>query len=178
MGILLESLINEANIIIPKDDYYYNFDKWENGSEILMIVGLSGSGKSTLGKKLAKQYNVKYIELDNIEVELSEIYGKDKIKNMSYDEYSKLFIDYVMNGKLKGTRRIMEGIDLILLSDYWDTINLKNYPIIIKNTSFIKSSIRAYIRDKEYNYSKFKNVKNNNIYFYKYIKKLEKYLSI
>lgn len=138
---------------------------------ILFITGLVGSGKSTLAKELEKKYSATVITQDflawsdhnnsqgctffvNLFQELHPEtinYFKNnewRKRNLTVEEkndyirkFDKMVVDYVKENK--DGLFIYEGSDLFCKSD----INMmKNYPIIIKKTSAIKSYIRDYKR--------------------------------
>lgn len=167
-NLLQEYYMNES-LVFSKNDLYWNFDKFKNGkSNILLVTGLSGSGKSTLGKQLASQYKAEYIELDCI----ADIKDKDKpyilqewIKTLSekeLDNFSKdsfraevqsKFLDfcirYAKNNKDK--KFIIEGIQIYEL--YKD--KARNYPLIIKGTSALKSFLQKSIKREKWGYKEF-----------------------
>lgn len=138
---------------------------------ILSFTGLVGSGKSTLAKELEKKYSATVITQDflawsdhnnsqgctffvNLFQELHPEtinYFKNnewRKRNLTVEEkndyirkFDKMVVDYVKENK--DGLFIYEGSDLFCKSD----INMmKNYPIIIKKTSAIKSYIRDYKR--------------------------------
>jgi ribosomal protein S18 acetylase RimI-like enzyme len=158
------------NGIITTKDLEYNLDQWKiGGKNILFITGLSGSGKSTKAAKLAKENNAINIEIDLFEhndivfdkntnnddgnIIVKEYFekkyggarkmpqGDPKLPHMLYD-----FIKYCINyaSKHKDRLFIMEGIQL---ADLEMAEELKNYPVIIVNTSIIKSMYRAAKRE-------------------------------
>lgn len=164
--------LNEA-VVFSGNDLYKNFDKFENGdSNILLITGLTGSGKSTLAKSLCSKYNAEYIELDLLEfilkknVELNKagepytsFYDKNKKimddamenSSLSNDEITNIndkFLEYVLSWskKQKPKKCIIEGLQIY---DYY-AYHKKQipYPVIIKNTSVIKSFIRKVKREE------------------------------
>lgn len=156
------------NMITSGKDIYINFNKWRN-EEInkLLIIGLSGSGKSTLSRKLAKNYDCAYIDLDKFrgnvwytDEQLKEIApyiwyyynnvwdkgDRHNIKNMDPDERkmeADKFLLWLINHPDK---MIIEGglLDRLL----WNNeIIRKNYPIIFKGTSMLKSMARMSYRE-------------------------------
>jgi ribosomal protein S18 acetylase RimI-like enzyme len=158
------------NGIITTKDLEYNLDQWKiGGKNILFITGLSGSGKSTKAAKLAKENNAVNIEIDLFEhndivfdkntnndegnLIVKEYFekkyggarkmpqGDPKLPHMLYD-----FIKYCINyaSKHKDRLFVMEGIQL---ADLEMAEELKNYPVIIVNTSIIKSMYRAAKRE-------------------------------
>jgi cytidylate kinase len=157
----IQKVFHEVNIIISKDDDYYNLDNWTRG---LFIVGLSGSGKSTLGKRISNDNNCEYIELDQLYKDMFvELYGYDnyfkymtaygistddqhkELKKMFYDVCGK--IDRML--KTKDNRFVAEGV-FILFINIDDIINKKTDAVIIKNTSVLRSSYRKIKREKIY----------------------------
>lgn len=161
--------INES-FLLNKNDFYYNFDKWESGkSNVLLITGFSGSGKSTLAKQLAKKYKCKHFELDCLDFYLSGIMSiKDATgnedglvafinkknlkpdKNLNNNEIKKLYKEYIkflINWckKQKG-KFIIEGLQIYEVYEDGDTF-ITSCPIVIKGTSGLVSAIRAAKRD-------------------------------
>lgn len=154
-----------------KEDIKYNIEKYKKEDNILFITGLVGPGKSTLAKELGKKYSATVITQDflawsdhnnsqgctffvNLFQELHPEtinYFKNnewRKRNLTVEEkndyirkFDKMVVDYVKENK--DGLFIYEGSDLFCKSD----INMmKNYPIIIKKTSAIKSYIRDYKR--------------------------------
>ena len=154
-----------------KEDIKYNIEKYKKEDNILIITGLVGSGKSTLARELGKKYNATVIIQDCLA--WSDFYNSEECtffvnlfqklypetinyfknnewrkhnltseeKNAYRIKFDKMVIEYANENKDR--LFIYEGSDLFCKSD----INLiKNYPIIIKRTSAIKSYIRNYKR--------------------------------
>lgn len=174
-GKMNESYIEES-FIINKDDLYYNFDKFENGeSNILLITGISGSGKSTLGESLSKKYKAQYIELDEFEhaddqIKPDTIFYEylskrktlwDNLKNGSINEEelnneNYKFLNYCISWckKHKDTKFIIEGIQIYEVFKDKAT----NYPLIIKNSSVLKSLIQKAVKREKWGPSELKYV--------------------
>lgn len=152
-------MLNEG-IFFSDEDYFYKKDLWESGrSNVLLVTGSSGSGKSTLSKELSLTNNATHIDLDTFEfLDYYKKLGLDEPKfrpikrvpgvkpkiNFSeeYPKYLKFVIDYTK--KHKNEKFVIEGV-WIIKNDVFDLV--KQYPIIVKNTSYILSSIRRFIRD-------------------------------
>ena len=159
---------NES-LVFNNNDLYWNFEKFKSGeSNILLITGLSGSGKSTIGRQLASKYKAEYIELDCIgdvkENSKPEILQKwvdtlnDKeLKELNRDpyegEYQPKFLDYCIRyaNSNKDKKFIIEGIQIYEL--YKD--KARNYPLIIKGTSVIKSFLQKSIKREKWSYKEF-----------------------
>lgn len=168
ISIYNESYIEEA-IIFNKNDLYWKFDDFESGkSNILLITGLSGSGKSTLGKQLSKKYKAEYIELDCISdiiknnrpyilqkwmntlssEELKDLY-KDPFEGEFQPSFLNFCINYAKNNKDK--KFIIEGIQIYeLFKD-----KARNYPLIIKGTSVLKSFYQRSVKREKWDYKTF-----------------------
>lgn len=165
-----ESTILNENIIFDDEDQLFNLSSWFRGRHILFIAGLAGSGKSTTGKHIAMVYNATYIELDKIynydfihykpmrrdEEIIAEFAKKYKYKTipseMKEDEWNKYFfecLDYIMDVIKKDTKHlyVIEGIQVTAIAKYHKWIY--DYPMIIKGTSILNSSIRSQKRFKE-----------------------------
>lgn len=166
--------VTEA-VIISDKDLQHNVDKWglKNGQHnVLYITGFSGSGKSTLAEQMERDYNANLVELDGIEwcydasssklIERTaktfpaynkiyqEVQKTGKPYDWTNDEVQKIL--YPMVKKViaaaeseKDTLYIVEGLQLYEL---YDGSHFKGKSIIAKGTSFLKSRIRAYRRDK------------------------------
>ena len=190
----------EENYVFSKDDTYINFEKFESGkSNICLITGYSGSGKSTLGKQIANDYDAYYIELDmfhrcseitnEIDADAGHIFSDyfNKDKRMIFDIYPKIrdrklsqtelykefkkFFKFVLSycEKCKHKRFVIEGVQIFELND---GNKLKKYPIIIKNTSMLKSMVRMMRRDKNEILDNGKGGKN----YFNYVKYTPKFL--
>ena len=162
--------VNES-IVMNKKDAEFNLSSWTpNGKNILFITGLSGSGKSTKAAKLAKEKDAVNIELDLVEHNeilfddsvtqdegnqiLKEFFNKKfggpkklesktmKVADIMYDA-----IKYCMNYASKNKRKlfIAEGIQLM---DLEMVDELKGYPVIVVNTSILKSISQAKKREE------------------------------
>ena len=186
----------EENYMLSKDDIYINFEKFESGkSNICLITGYSGSGKSTLGRQIANDYDAYFVELDmfyncgditnDIDANAGHIFSKyfnkekeifTEIKNrtLSQDDLCKeftKFFKYVLNycTKNKKDRFVIDGVQIFELND---GNKLKKYPIIIKNTSMLKSMGRMMRRDKNEILDNGKGGKN----YFNYVKYTPKFL--
>ena len=190
----------EENYLFSKDDSYINFEKFESGkSNVCLITGYSGSGKSTLGKQLADDYDAYYVELDmfhncsditnEIDANAGHIFSNyfNKDKQMIFDIYPKIrdrklsqndlnkefnkFFKWLLSycETHKKDRFIIEGVQIFELND---GNKLKKYPIIIKNTSMLKSMARMMRRDKNEILNNDKGDKN----YFNYVKYTPKFL--
>ena len=175
---LLESYIEEG-YFKSTDNLEFNLDKWSRSGNhnIFYITGISGSGKSTLAKKMCKEYNAEYIELDKFT--LGMVKGLDRwfenVDNGTYevhpllkeyfsqidhlttngswskpdmgDEHTK-FITWLIN-KIKGngTLYIVEGAQFFMRLSNMDPDLIKGEPLIVVGTSAFKSWIRRIKRD-------------------------------
>ncbi len=159
-----------------KKDIEYNIEKYQKEDNILIITGLVGSGKSTLARELGKKYNATVIIQDFLAwsdsynskecilfVNLFQKLYPETINYFKNNEwrknsltseqkqayrikFDKMVIEYASENKDK--LFIYEGSDLFCKSD----INMiRNYPMIIKRTSAIKSYIRSYKRSNHNN---------------------------
>lgn len=166
------NIIHE-NMFFSSNDLYYRFDDFEKGkSNILLITGLSGSGKSTLAQQLSRKYNADYIELDMFEhcysfenddqlrecgevffdyltthktlwmkLKNRELVGKDlALETFNFFQYCLRWCK-----KRKPNKFIIEGIQIFETYEKGDDTVI--YPIIVKNTSVLKSVLRGAKRD-------------------------------
>lgn len=132
--------INEGYIFSDRT-VSIDLKKFESGeSNILLITGISGSGKSTLGRKLAKEYNAKYIASDF--PCLTDNPHKKDPEGCFRNTYNRI-------SKTKKTKYILEGV-LVYYSclDGWRPNlhpffnKIKNEPMIILGTSILKTMYR------------------------------------
>ena len=158
-------------VIFDGKDIVLNLDSWkpEPGHNILFITGLSGSGKSTLAEKYEKEYHAHMFELDGLEHRYdssgsAKILDKVREACPAYDEYfndsSKSAKDNInaiwdaadkvlsIMKKDSKTLYIVEGVQLF--DGLYSDDQLKGKPLIIKNTSSLKSIIRAVNRTAKY----------------------------
>lgn len=160
-----DSSLNET-FLFSKNDLYINFDKFESGRDnICFVTGLSGSGKSTETERLAKKYNAEWIELDIFEhcggftedqlkeagqvfydylskhKELWDKLAKHQVKGQELRNEVTNFVKYVISwcSSHKDTKYIIEGVQIYSLMDIK---SIKNRPMIIINTSMLKSMAR------------------------------------
>ena len=162
----------EENVLISRDDIYYDFDKFESGQKnVLLITGFSGSGKSTLAEQLASKYKCDYFMIDSLEYYGERYMTLDDLKKGEPGCYEFLVkhpkiketLDGDYNGKefwnilcqyipwliswckkRKNEKFIIEGLQLYETISGGDVPDtiLKN-PFIIKGTSGLKSAWRA-----------------------------------
>ena len=163
------------NIRVFRSDKNFNHkvDEWLNGkSKVLFITGLSGSGKSTLAKKMGMENNVPVICLDGyLKKLMSKKYANG---NLSSELYRKLIPMHGIEALLEENteRCIIEGGQIL----QFDKNKLQNYPTIVLKTSFIKSTIRAMLRDFTMeHWEKYRHIKpyfhvKMNIRFWKALK--------
>lgn len=169
---------NEVDYINEYKEEYFskNLEKWGKSPEtnILFITGFSGSGKSTLARDMANKYNDIIISLDDY----SEVYDGfnnspfreyllknmpnyfkitrlREFKNPKYwecvDKMFDLMKSFAAKEFKKKHRVIVEGLQIM---DGWLCSDLNYYktqPIIVMNTSFLTSSLRATKRTFENN---------------------------
>lgn len=130
----IEDTLNEA-YLFSKDDIIMNLDSWkkEKGKNVLYITGLSGSGKTTLSNDYAKKYKAKLIELDD----LGQYDGKGKD---AFIKKHTIMMDKV--DKDYGNLYIIEGVQIFHMDSY-----LKGKPLIIKNSSVVKSLLQRFKRN-------------------------------
>lgn len=192
-----------------KNDLEFNLKDFPNTKNILLITGLSGSGKSYLANQLKEKYNAtsfqpewlkhskhiteecKYI-LDTFIEKYPHIkpYVENKWNNTKSEDENELFKEYINKFFLHFLEKkdptkiyIVEGLQLFTLMDYEI---IKDYPIIIKRTSSIRSLKNRIKRD----YQKRKNetlkvkikwffrvLKESKLYQFKHRRKLNKFIN-
>ncbi len=166
--------MKKVNLFFSKKDLIFDFEKFsKNKQNLLIITGMVGSGKSSTAHVLSNKYNAtviiqdwlawsdyynseesklflnlfikKYPETENY-FKTNTWRKKDEIssdkKQFYKNKFNKLVFSYAKNNP--NELFIFEG------SNIFKDINpkiLKNYPIIIKRTSSLKSLIRRYKRD-------------------------------
>lgn len=157
--------------IFSKKDEFINIDSWKPGKDTnaLYITGLSGSGKTSLTYNIARHYNANVIGLDHVfghkdllEIDDIELPPGLKIIKKFYSNPANLFdttdksifiknlkkfMNYMMDYMSHNPNKlfIIEGIDIYL---HPDIFNLKDKPVVIKNTSTLKSFYRAHKRER------------------------------
>ncbi len=161
----------QESYVFSKSDIYINYEKFQaNKSNICLITGLSGSGKTTLAEKITKENNAKLIELDVFEHcygytddQLKEagqvfydylsshksVWDKLKKKAITGKELGKeinKFVHYCISwcAKDKPNKYVIEGVQIYSFMLYKE---IKAYPLIIKNTSMVKSIIQRWKRN-------------------------------
>ena len=133
------------NYILSDKTISVDINKFESGeANKLLIVGFSGSGKTTLGQKLAKQYQTKYIDLD-------DCWKNTNVEYIPKDREDEIYHQCV-NKKINqnNSRSVIEGIGIIEF--YKINQKNKNYilnlPIVFLGKSALLSSIDASKRDQ------------------------------
>lgn len=167
----IEDEVLDESYVFSKEDLYINFEKFESGkSNVCLITGLSGSGKTTLSEQIAKKYNAELIELDIFEhcygfsddnlaragqvfydylSAHKDIWDKLKKKAIKGKELGKeidKFVHYCISWckKDKSKKYVIEGVQIYSFMTYKE---VKSFPLIIKNTSMIKSIIQRWKRN-------------------------------
>lgn len=85
--------VNEAaslneNVILNREDIYYNKDKFDSGEiNLCFITGHSGSGKSTMGREMQKK-GIEHYELDDLQL-IADHFSMENLK-----EYGDLIYSY------------------------------------------------------------------------------------
>jgi len=129
-----------GSIIFSGSDVVYNLSKWESKeSHVLFVTGYSGSGKTTTAKELAKRHNVGHLDTDMW------------MNESTYEEQAAGLLEEVCRIRRERKRTIVGGlmlIDIFTYNDYFEEFFLDD-PVIIKNVSLVKSSIRAASRESE-----------------------------
>lgn len=161
----------QESYVFSKNDLYINYGKFESGeSNICLITGLSGSGKSTLAEQIASKNKAEWIELDLFD----HCYGftDDQLKEAGQvfydylsahkDTWDKLkkkellgkdlgaeinkFVHYCISWckKNKSKKWVIEGVQIYSFMKFEE---IKSYPLVIKNTSALKSIIQRWKRN-------------------------------
>lgn len=181
-----ESITNE-NYFMSKDDKYLNLDKFESGeSNICLVVGLDGSNKNQIARKIAKDNDALYVDLN-----LIKNYCLDNVTNSMNTKDNKIFKDYFKthsnykapHGRKYGKVIIVDEYipkveeDFVKfmfpyikkhskdkfvvvgsqLYRYMSESQIKRYPTVISGTSTIKSM---------YSHKDDPNRKDNDIYLH------------
>lgn len=175
----------DESVILNKNDYYFDFDKFESGeSNILFVTGLSGSGKSTTGQSIASKYNAEYVELDLLDplsgfckTALEDMKDKDLHLIKEYLSKHRDTYEKIRDSKLTDSESIMNiwkfvgfvksyanqhkeskfVVEGIQLYEYCAERNCILRPMIIKGTSVLTSFFRKVKREK---WSKLEVLKN------------------
>lgn len=154
----------------PHNDY--NLESWGSDKDhnILWITGFSGSGKSTLAKKIAKDNNAIYIELDpyvggmttngqnksfnsyldknysNWKKDMKEVFSTHKNMGKFFDKFEDCLVNY---GKESSKKVVAEGIQIMDETLFYkNKEKLKNKPIIVMNTDITNAYMSAINRDR------------------------------
>lgn len=97
----------------------------------ILIIGTVGTGKTTLAKKLSKQYNIKYYEIDSIVHD-----DNNKIKRTSKQQYEIIEkinnnVNWIIEGVLrKNLYYLLELADKIIYLDI--SKKVRNRRILIR----------------------------------------------
>lgn len=94
--------------------------------------------------ELFKKFIYKYLHDNGYIIKIQgEFTISPKYRNMHYQERMKDVIDYCK--KHRNEKYVIEGVQLYQFTDFFDIV--KDYPLIIKNTSLVKSYYRSTKRD-------------------------------
>lgn len=164
---------------LENNDSYYNIDNWGKTTNILWVTGLSGSDKTTLAKDLAKVNDCYRVELDYIAayymMKTKERGNGMKFYNLVKEEcplavgffnlYASDTYGYpikwgdtkdIINDFLKWFIPLIENQDKLCIIngaqivEQMDVEYFYDKPIIIKDSSWLKSSFRRASREMDY----------------------------
>lgn len=164
----IKSMWLTETLIFSGDDIILNLDDWkkENGKNVLYVVGTSGSGKSTIAREYAKKNKATIFELDTLIHRIMKYKPMDPRETLPFEKelrkfhtgewkgitdesfpnsFKKLFehVITLLNSDSK-TRYVVEGTWLLY---YYDPSYLEDKPLIIKNTSKLRSFYQGVKRD-------------------------------
>lgn len=111
----------------------------------ILIVGTVGTGKTTLAKKLSKDYNIKYYEIDSIVHDDSQNERKRKEEEQ----------DVIVTNINKNENWIIEGVlrkNLLYLLELADKIIYLDVPKYKRNIRILKRYIKQKLRLEKSNY--------------------------
>lgn len=148
----------------------YNVAEWINGyRRVLFIVGLAGSGKTTISER----YTIYIPEATIIHTDdVDKTFGNGR-ENLSTNVYCNELIDHIIDSN--SGPLIIEGVHSLA----YNVEKMKNQSVIILNTSISKSTIRAFMRDRErYGVGHIKELIIDNIDYSRRITKLKRYLEL
>lgn len=193
--------IIQESYVFSKNDLYINYDKFESDkSNICLITGLSGSGKSTLAEQIASKNKAEWIELDLFEhcngftddqlKEAGQVFYDylsahkdiwDKLKKKELhgkdlgDEINK-FVHYCISWckKNKSKKWVIEGVQIYSFMKFEE---IRSYPLVIKNTSALKSIIQRWKRNGDGKIDLMKELRNEFPQLLAWYKDEEKALS-
>ena len=191
----------QESYVFSKNDLYINYDKFESGeSNICLITGLSGSGKSTLAEQIASKNKAEWIELDLFEhcngftddqlkeagqvfydylsthkdvwdkLKKKELHGKD------LGEEINKFVHYCISWckRNKSKKWVIEGVQIYSFMKFEE---IRSYPLVIKNTSALKSIIQRWKRNGDGKIDLMKELRNEFPQLLAWYKDEEKTLS-
>lgn len=156
--------------LISKKNIMVDFEKFTMGLQSLLVIGISGSGKSTYSKRVSSTYNIPLYNLDltPVDIPVDTILSEGEIKRRHADQA----LDMILSNPIS----IYEGIDICNISNFE---YIKDMPCVILQTGYIKSSIRAGIRNsyddenKRTAYHIASRLKNNITYFNPLVKRFK-----
>lgn len=133
-----------------------DLEEWGKNKNTLFVVGIPASGKSTLGKKIAKNYNSNYYELDKIWEDIVSKYypnfdpWKDEKLPMPEKELTDKTINIIKEKIRKSQKLIIEGVQIVDLYNHNPSFKrfVNQYPCIILGTSILKAGYRSIKRKK------------------------------
>ena len=140
---LFEAFESHPGVVATGEDFEYRMDEWHNGqARVMFLSGLSGSGKTSLGRELAEQSGATLRSLDQyLKPMLRAKYGQ--ISSEQYHQLVKRVGIATLLADNPTGRVIFEGGQIC----WMDPDQLKDYPVVVMGTSFMKSTWRAILRD-------------------------------
>ena len=174
-------LFNEnyhINTVFSNDNAYVNYDKWKSGEiNKLFILGLMGASKSTTCRRLAKQYNCKFVEFDKFmgqtyytdyELQRDHPIIYEYFKDVYEPKYGSRMNIKTIHGQNKYNKQkeflywVLDRQDRVIIEGFVspfieDDENLMRYPMIFISTSVLTSAMRMMKRQFSYTIDNWKN---------------------
>ncbi|MFW6377347.1 MAG: hypothetical protein ACOCZ5_01750 [bacterium] len=170
MGEISKTYINtriKESLLFSEKTLAVDLNNFTSGKKNkLLVIGYSGSGKTTVGRILAKNYQAKYVGLDEVwgNVEKQFNVNPEKLNDKDHkdilDKIDMMFYERIVETSY---RCVIEGINIVVLNlpTNYQRVHMEyilQQPCVIMGRSAILSGLKGGIRNFKRNKKRFKDI--------------------